>query len=142
MAPDIIPLAEHHLLALNTRPHTAGVNLKKPEVRKALLVGEGFACTDRGEVIGAGGIIPMWNGVGHGWAILAVPTGVARLRFATRTVRRHLDENQIWHRIQTTVCTDFPQGLSWAFHLGFTVEGKHVKYDPEGRDHICFARVY
>jgi hypothetical protein len=143
MVPDILPLKAHHLLALHTRPHTGNINLGRPEVREMLLKGEAFAATDRGEVFAAAGVTPVWNGVGHGWAILAVPTGTVRLRFVTRAVRRFLDENKTFHRIQTTVCVDFVHGLSWAYHhLGFTAEGKLVKYDPEGNDHISFARVY
>jgi hypothetical protein len=142
MVPDIIPLKEHHLMLLATDAHTGSVNLRSKEARQSLLKGEAFAVTDRGAVFGAAGIIPLWAGVGHGWAVLAVPTGAARLLYFTREVRRYLDAAEAWHRIQTTVCVDFPHGLHWAFHhLGFTPEGKHVKYDAEGNDHISFARV-
>lgn len=137
-----LPLTNIHLMCLATRPHSGGVNLKNEDVRDNLLRGECFAALDRGEVYAAGGIIPMWKGVGWGWAIVSIPTGTRRLLFFTREAKRFLDANHKWRRIQTTVCTDFVQGLTWATRfLGFTPEGLHTKYDEEGRDHIPMARV-
>lgn len=142
MALSVVPLTNVHLLCLSTRSYSGGVDLRRADVRKTLLDGDCFAVIDYGEVYAAAGVVPMWGGVGHGWATIAIPTGVKRLRFLTKQVKYYLDTTDKWRRIQTTVCADFNQGVAWATHfLGFTPEGLHLKYDEYGRDHIMLARV-
>lgn len=134
-------LKEHHLLCLNTRPHTGNVDLTDQKAVRALLAGDAFVATDRLEVFGAAGVIPMWRGVGHGWAILTVPTGCKRLIWFTRQVRRYLGETG-FRRVQTTVSTSFPSGVAWATHLlTFTPEGMLSQYDEAGHDHLMLARL-
>lgn len=140
MVMEAIALKEHHLLCLATRPHTGSADLRDTATRAQLLTGEAFAVTDRGEVWGAAGIVPMWKGVGHGWAILAVPTGCRRLIWLTRRVRRYLDECA-FERVQTTVDAQFGAGLAWATHLlAFAPEGIMRRY-LNGGDHLMMARV-
>ena len=142
MALSIIPATHTHLLCLASRDYSGGVDLRDPKARSILLTGDCFTATDKGEVYGVAGIIPLWPGVGHGWAVIARPTGTRRLLFFTRQVRLYLQTSDKWRRIQTTVCADFGEGLAWATHLlGFTPEGLHLKYDEQGRDHIPMARV-
>lgn len=137
---EAIPLREHHLMCLATRAHTGSADLNGAAARRELLRGEAFAVTDRGEVWGAAGVIPMWSGVGHGWAILAVPTGCRRLIWFTRQVRRYL-EGCSFERVQTTVDADFGEGLAWATHLlAFRPEGIMRRYIA-GRDHLMMARL-
>lgn len=141
MAFDIVPLTDIHLLVLSTRPHTGNTDLRDRESRRLLLTGEAFAVTERGEVFGAAGVIPMWKGLGHGWAILATPTGCKRLIWFTRQVKRYLAQCPVT-RVQTTVATSFAQGLAWATHLlTFEPEGILRSYDERGGDHIMLARV-
>lgn len=142
MVLSVTPLTNIHLLCLSTLVHTGGVNLRNEETRAQLLKGDCFAALDQGAVFGAAGVMPLWKGVGHGWAVLAVPTGRRRLLFFTREARRYLEVASKWHRIQTTVCEDFGQGLCWAAHLlGFAPEGTLAKYDEHGRTHFMMARV-
>lgn len=143
MLPSVIPLTETHLLCLHTRTHLSVIDLSDREMRRALLKGDAFAVTDRGEVYAAAGVMPMWAGVGWGWAIVSVPTGKARLLYVTRAIKKYLRTTDRWQRIQTTVCADFNQGVRWAYDvLSFTPEGKLAKYGPDGRDHLMFARTY
>lgn len=128
-------------MILATRPRTGTADLRDAESRRTLLSGEAFAVLDRGEVWGAAGVVPLWKGVGHGWAILAVPTGCKRLIWFTRRVRHYLDECA-FRRVQTTVPSAFGEGLAWATHLlTFAPEGILSQYDAEARDHIMLARV-
>lgn len=141
MAFDILPLTDLHLMMLATRPTTGTIDLNDKQGRQILLQGEAFAVTERGEVFGAAGVIPMWKGVGHGWAALAIPTGCKRLVWFTRRVRRFLDECS-YRRVQTTVPKEFSRGLAWATHLlTFAPEGILSGYDERGGDHIMMARL-
>lgn len=134
-------LKEHHLLCLATRTYTGNVDLKDPAARRVLVHEGAFVATDRGEVFGAGGILPMWKGVGHAWAILAIPTGCKRLIWFTRQARRGLAAAK-FQRVQTTVPTHFGEGLAWATHLlTFRPEGILSRYDEAGQDHIMMSRL-
>lgn len=136
-----IPLTEIHLMCLATLPTTGLVDLRSKPERLRLLEGEAFAAADGGAVFGAAGIFPMWEGVGHGWAVLAVPTGCRRLIWFTRQVRRYLEACPL-RRIQTTVDARFGQGLAWATHLlTFRPEGILRAYDADGNDHLMLARL-
>ena len=94
-------------------------------------------------VIAAGGIYPIWDGVGEAWFIGSHylkdnPLG------AVRALKRHLHRIMIdhkFHRIQAVTLKSFQNANRWMQFLEMKEEGMMEKFCPAGRDFIRWARV-
>jgi len=98
-----------------------------------------------GEIIGAIGVFPMWEGVSSGWVLLAEGAMQDHWLSISRICRRELDRvirEQRLRRVETVVSTGFPQAQNWAEFLGFEIEGVLRNYGHQGvGDFYQYARV-
>ena len=92
-----------------------------------------------GRVLGCGGAIEQWNGRAIVWALLACDSG-KHFTAIHRAVASFLN-GLPYHRIETTVDSNFAQGKRWADLLGFEFEGVARKYTPDGKDSFLYAIV-
>lgn len=93
-----------------------------------------------GQVVGVGGIVTLWSGVGEAWIVLTkdiLQNKVESYRCILRMFKKMTKEN--YHRIQATVRVDFPQAIKMVEHLGFKREGKLIAYCPDGEDSFIYA---
>jgi hypothetical protein len=94
-------------------------------------------------VIAAGGIYPIWDGVGEAWFLGSHHITNNPLS-AMRILKRHLHKIMIdhnFHRIQATTLESYPASRRWMQFLGMKEEGIMEKFCPAGRDFIRWARV-
>jgi len=106
--------------------------------------GWAYALIDDGIVLGAGGIWPVWDGVGEAWAIITEDLKKRPL-LLHKTVSAYLEklrvENNL-HRVQCIVLCGFIKAESWAHALGFIHEGIMHEYGPTRLSYHRFARIY
>ena len=113
----------------------------------ALLAGEtlgpAWTLLCDGRVIGCGGVMLLWAGVGEGWMLPG--TRAQHHRFAMhRAVARMLNEVQTMkrlNRVQTVVHVHYPRSVRWLERLGFENEGLMKKFGLNGDDYWRLARV-
>lgn len=98
---------------------------------------------DDGTVVGCAGVMPLWPGVGQAWALLSVhaPHSFKAVHRAVLAGLSNAFDGGGFHRVQISVASDFPEGMRWAQHLGFRLEGLMRGYGPDGSDHFLFAKV-
>lgn len=101
----------------------------------------GFTAMDGDEVVACAGIIKMWEGRGHAWALMSDSIG-HRFVQLHRAVKRGLAMTN-FKRIEMVVDADFAEGLKWAHMLGFKCETPEGMpgYATDGRLYKLFARV-
>lgn len=96
-------------------------------------------------LIAAGGVVPIWPGVGIAWAMIArdIPQQCIKYTFSLyREWLKRLMERYNLHRVQADVKTDdFEKGHRFVKHLGFKHEGKMIAYGPDREDHERYAFV-
>lgn len=96
-----------------------------------------------GEIVGVGGVVIYWEGVGEGWIILSKKV----LNFKIEVVMciKEMMEQVIvdcrLRRLQVTVRVDFPQAKKLVETLGFEQEGLMRKYLPDGTDCWIYAKI-
>ena len=98
------------------------------------IAGGAFSAVEAGRIVGCAGIVPLWPGVGHAWAVLS-DTALAHPVALTRTVQRELariEAEQNLRRVQATVAEDHVAGRRWLAWLGFEVEGLMRNYGHGG----------
>lgn len=139
----IMPFAPEHLEQLRdnqTQGHI-GVALRDPAYIQTLVESDGWTAIENGKVLGSAGLIPVWQGHTHAWALLAADCGPAGMLLLTRAILRMLKMQA--GRIQTVVEADFVEGQRWMKVLGFTRETPDVmrKWYPDGSDAILYSRV-
>lgn len=96
-----------------------------------------------GEIVGVGGVVVYWTGVGEAWIILsnkAKEFKVEIIMCINRIMEQMIFENRL-RRLQVTVRTDFPQAKKLVEALGFECEGLMKKYLPDGTDCWIYALV-
>lgn len=122
------------LLAVDEKWKAKFENLEEP--------GMSFTAADGDELIVAGGVCHLWDGVYEGWVIACDKVWNYRVG-AARAIKKNLDqmiEKNSITRVQTAVKKDFLLGQRFASWLGFENEGIMKKY-VLNQDHIRFARV-
>jgi hypothetical protein len=86
------------------------------------------------------GVIPLWEGSGAAWAIIAQECKADFLALHN-CVKRFLAVCPL-RRIECTVDADFKPGLRWVKALGFACEAPRMRFHrPDGGDSALFARV-
>ena len=95
-----------------------------------------------GVPIAAAGVLELWPGRGHAWALLSVHAG-PHLGAITRAIRRQLEALPL-RRIEMAVDAQFPEAVRWAYMLGFECETPEPmrNYLPNGGACYLFARVH
>ena len=94
-----------------------------------------------GELVGAGGVIIPYRGVGEAWAMV-LPGARACARDFHKAVKRGLrsiiSEHGL-HRVEAGVLADFVAGKQWAIRLGFKPEALRRMAGPNKENIITFA---
>ena len=102
-----------------------------------------FTLIDNGHLVVAGGIFPIWNGMGEAWLIPSDNIPKYKLKII-KTLRNHIDtitaEDDL-HRLQATVRDDFDIAKRFIEFLGFEREGTLKNYGPDKTDHIMYSRT-
>lgn len=135
-------LRPEHLEALILQPaqQFARANLEQKGYAEALAQGEAFALLSEGRVVACAGVVPMWEGRGDAWALIAADIGPKGMHEAHYVVRKYLEKSAL-RRIEAACDAAFLQAHRWLYLLGFAYEGPLAKYTPDGRDCLRFARV-
>lgn len=101
--------------------------------------GHSFSVRWKGLLVGVGGIIPLWNGVGEVWMCAMEDLKRSPLTF-TKMMKRLIEQLEGgFHRIQMTVSIAEPGHLKWAKLLGFQEEGTLVRYGPDRSNHVMLS---
>lgn len=96
-----------------------------------------------GEIIGVGGVIVYWLGVGEAWIVLhenANKHKVQTFKAIQRMVNQAVLELNL-RRIQAVCAMANLRGCDMIRALDFEWEGRMVKYLPNGQDAFLFARI-
>ena len=105
--------------------------------------GHGVSFVANGHLLGAGGIIPIWDGLGEAWVLPGNLIHRHRKTFV-RLVRDGIDRMNAEHqfrRIQATARADAASAQRFLEFLGFEREGCLRAYGPDGADHFLFAKM-
>lgn len=95
------------------------------------------------KILAVVGLIDLRPGFAEVWSITSeeirlAPIGFHKLALA---LLRHYQKSLGLQRIQISVKEDYLEGAKWAESLGFVREGVMRRYDPDGSNHILYARV-
>ena len=94
-------------------------------------------------IIGLGGVIPMWEGVGEFWIILTKESQLHKVE-TFKCIYRIVEEAIIdLHlvRAQAIVDCDFDRANKMVETLGFILEGRLEKYLPNSKDAFIYKRM-
>lgn len=116
-------------------------NYGKDNMQALCSAGPAIAVFKDGVLVGAGGLVIMWENVAEGWSIITTQlkkSPVSLARVFKKFMRKYCDS---FNRIQITVLDGFERGAAFAEYLGFIKEGVMEKYSPSGETHIRYARI-
>lgn len=139
----IVPFHPGHLARLNLQPKQGGALKGLSGEQSEMMANCEIAWTaiDGEEVIACAGIMHLWEGRGHAWALLSGNIG-RRMVLVHRAVKRAIEMSG-YRRIEMDVDGDFPEAKNWARLLGFVDETPNGMpgYSPDGRLYHKFVRV-
>lgn len=98
------------------------------------------------KIVGVGGTIILWEGVGEFWLMLTKDCkregifGIVAFEAIKNKVDELIKEHKI-RRAQCTVRTDFPKARKMVEALGFRQEGIMLSYCPDKCDVWLYARI-
>ena len=108
------------------------------------IIGLSFTLLANDNVVLAGGIIPMWNGVAEGWVMCSQRIFDHKIK-AVSAVKKRLDylclNNKI-RRLQTAVKEEFYTGVRFAEWLGLKKEGLMKYYGLDQTNYWRMAKYY
>lgn len=96
-----------------------------------------------GKPIACGGIHPVWDHVAEVWIIIQQGTNKHKF-FLLKNIKDKLEETiklRNYKRVQSTVRSDFKEGLRFAEWFGMESEGLMKQYGPDGKDYLRLARI-
>jgi hypothetical protein len=99
-----------------------------------------------GKIVGIGGMVVLWEGVGEMWLMLTADSkreGVYGI-MVYQAIKNKVDElikEYNMRRVQCTVRTDFNKARKMVETLGFQLEGLMRSYCPDGADVWMYARI-
>ena len=90
------------------------------------------------------GLVVLWNGVAEGWVMAS--QNVFDIKYLAAKTMKEITEqlckkNKI-KRLQTSVKSEFKQGVRFATWLGMEIEGLKKNYGPDGSDYYQLARIF
>ncbi len=140
----VVPTTVEHL---DTLHQLEGLfqNMDLDIIGNALVkVGVSFTMIDGGNVLGCGGVIPKWNGVGELWIAISGKLRERPLLLVKHTliVMGMIQSRGGFHRLQLHICEDDHRLVRWAEALGFTFEGIMRQYGADKKNHRLYARIY
>lgn len=137
----VVPYEPRHLDEMTMQPSQRYLrDFVTPEAAAAVAGHPAYTAVCEGEILGCGGVVPVWQGRAIAWSFISNKAGPYFVAI-TRAVRKFLDD-QPQDRIETTVDMEFADGHRWARMLGFKLEaGRMAKYRPDGGTCSLYARV-
>lgn len=93
-------------------------------------------------VLGIGGVVKFWHGVGEAWMMIS-PEGKSKWL----SLYKHMDGfllsciNDGFHRIQASVLVSDRKAHKTVMKLGFIPEGMMIHYGPKKENYIRYVRV-
>lgn len=96
-----------------------------------------------GQMIGAFGIVVVWNGVGECW-FMSTPSMNRFPKWQIKTFKSLTDgllERGVLHRVQMNVDNDKPSHHRWARLMGFQFEGVLRQHSTEATDHASYSKI-
>jgi RimJ/RimL family protein N-acetyltransferase len=131
-----------HLDAMQLQPHqeSSRVLLNHGYGERLNEAGPAFTVYAHGEPVACFGLWIKWPGTAEVWAFLAANIGPYGMLAGIRAAREIFDAAE-QDRLHAYVDAGFEPGVRLMLDLGFTVEGKHARYFPDGADAFVFARV-
>jgi len=106
-------------------------------------LGHSVSVVRNGHLLGAGGIVPIWDGLGEAWVLPSAAVKNHKKTFV-RLIRENMErlsDELAFRRVQATARADAPKALRFLEFLGFEREGLLRAYGPDGSDHILFAKI-
>jgi len=105
--------------------------------------GPAFTGVRDGRIIGCGGIMMLWPGVGEAWANLApaVKHSPKDVLYCLRKGLEIISSAYELRRVQAIATPSFPESVRLLKHLGFVEEGVMRGYWENGEDAVMMARV-
>lgn len=103
-----------------------------------------FSAMDGDRVLGAGGVITQWPGVGTLWLMASsdFKKHPKVLLGITIEMVERIRERGHFHRLQAYVDPDDSRHIRFMEALGFTLEGRLVKHTVDQRDHLLYAKTF
>jgi RimJ/RimL family protein N-acetyltransferase len=146
---EIVPFIVHDLIELMRGDLTEFTLKKSDEIARQrgefyLSRGPCFTAREDGKVVGAGGLLIMWPGVGEGWMLANKDAALRHKKYAYEVVIEHILKLACelnLRRIQAHVDVNVPAAVKFAEQLGFQREGLMRKYGEDGSDHYLYAIV-
>lgn len=99
-----------------------------------------------GHIVGVGGLIILWEGVGELWLMLTADCkkhglyGLIALSAIKDKIEELIENNNI-RRAQAVIRTDFPQAIKMIEFFGFEREGLLKQYCPDKGDIYMYGRL-
>jgi hypothetical protein len=90
------------------------------------------------------GLVVLWKGVAEGWVMAS--QNIFEMKFlaakSMKIITEELCKKNKIKRLQTSVKSEFKQGVRFATWLGMEVEGLKKQYGPDGSDYYQLARIF
>ena len=105
-----------------------------------------FTAIFESEIVGIGGVYPIWDGVAWAWVTLTKDCkkrglhGIIALSAIRDKMEELIEENNI-KRVQCTVNPDFPAAIKMVEHFGFKLECCMEAYYPNGENALLYSRI-
>ena len=108
------------------------------------IIGLSYTLLADNNIILAGGIIPIWDGVAEGWVMSSKRVFDHKIRAASAVKKRldYLCINNKIRRLQTAVKEDFLTGVRFAEWLGLQKEGLMKYYGLDQTNYWRMAKYY
>lgn len=142
----IIPFKVEHLENINFRKIDADIFQmygNEPELFKECEKGSAITYVRDNEIIGCGGVFPLWKNVGQCWMIACCDYKKYWLnagRYMLWTINAAFKTFDL-NRIQGTARANHKEAIKFLKWANFKEEGTLKSYGANGEDHIMFARL-
>lgn len=136
---ELVKLEPWHMEVLKSEGYLDQIYV--PGYSEYVCQGEAVAVFVDGKLVGAGGVIPQWEGVAEGWTVVTDWLYKHPVTLVKSFIGFFETASLKYRRIQITVEEGFEKAQRFAEYLGFTPEGRMLYYSPTGDTHIRYARI-
>ena len=140
LTPELLTLA----VALERDPLTAVMTEGSAFAARVLLPGLAYAMLDGGELVGCGGLTPLWHGRAEAWLLVSRLAGRRQIAAGIRHAAQWFAARQrdpAFRRIEMYVRRSAPWRATFAAALGMSLEGALSVWAPDGEDYCLYARI-
>jgi RimJ/RimL family protein N-acetyltransferase len=105
-------------------------------------LGRTITVMDGDIVLGIGGVVKIWNGVGEVWCRIS-DEGRMKQVAAFKAMKEFLDDcfKNGYHRIQTCITEEHSVAHRCILRLGFIPEGMKIHYGPNKEHFVSYVRL-